>query len=1191
MRKYFAVLLSLLLLLTTCPWSVAVSAEEEVIVNVKDFGAVGDGRTDDRAAMLSAFNYAVTHYASKSIPVTVYFPEGEYGILRGGMYIKMPYGSGNLTVKGDGADKSTIVYLEEWENGGSWVAIRLQLEQDPLTEADYLHDITIEDLGVYDTDPVNHAWHPDKGDPAKEETHGFNIQHCIRATVRNCKVDSVGDEAIDMSHCIDSEMVDNVVINSPGAGAGGGGISVGDGSKNVLIARNVSIGSVNASNKINWAIAVEALEEHVENIVIEDNVIQGINGYGINVGAPAGTIANVLVQNNVITDCSYGGIRLMGAGQTDDVRLLSNTIQNGTYGIYLEGANKDNTLIEYCSIDNTTSHGIKIDAPRCNDTVIRHSVIRNSQYRAVYNAGTNTKIDRVLIDGAGLAGSGDYAILQYVPSGTTTSCSEVTDTVILNCQSKRGLQGVQKVVNTMIQQAEISGYISISGASLIENCKVNRIVQIKSGYTVDGLVLYTEAELGTNAVVLSGLTDCTVTNSVFTMPSRYAVSEAGSADRNVITDNVTVGGSGIKTVGANTVATGNVTGTVVTTEQYRYRIVDGKVTVTEWLDKTATAATIPATIEGCPVVAIEAWAFALCDQLTVVTIPDSVTSIGANAFYLCDALANVRYTGSRADWNAMTVGVNNDALLNAAWYSPAALYSDTVRHSVMDTDNGNGLAFRFELYAAGVRVVGGNRVSLANATVDYFGTPCKLVGMGAVVTNDAAIGTDDLTLEAVNNTSVVDVPTVYLQDVEEDSCVFATRIINIPTSALAKTVYARPYCIIEADGEQITIYGTVDAASCSEVLVSTLDLDEHYMNNIRSALPDYQSKVGGGVNSLSFTMMSDAHLRQNAQHIVDNVEASSAWANLVGNDFIMMSGDFIIGDRDKQTSLGLIDTAIEAAGSYGSVPVYAVRGNHDVNMDYKIGTDPETGKAIYSTADRITDEEFYDHAIAHNEATIVTDPANPYGGYYYVDFSKQKIRMICLNTTEIRKDVDILNSTKSEFQRNGAFSIEQLTWIANTALQVPEGWAVMMISHIPPIKGADVGVENETTADAPFHTRGIKNNALTTICEAFLAGEKGSVKVPQNGNKTISYDFTALKDVEFIGHFSGHVHEDSVSQYNGITYVVVNCTTPQKRWDTSLDREAGTETALSLNSFIIDRDTRTVECIKVGTGESFSFTW
>lgn len=342
--------------------------------------------------------------------------------------------------------------------------------------------------------------------------------------------------------------------------------------------------------------------------------------------------------------------------------------------------------------------------------------------------------------------------------------------------------------------------------------------------------------------------------------------------------------------------------------------------------------------------------------------------------------------------------------------------------------------------------------------------------------------------------------------------------------------------------------------------------------------------------------MSDPHLRLNASHIVDNIEASSAWANLVGNDFIMISGDFIISDLDKSTSLGLIDTAIEAAGSYGSVPVYAVKGNHDTNEDYKIGTDPETGKAVYSTVDRITEIEFYEHAIAQSETTIVTDPANPYGGYYYVNFPKQKIRMVCLNTTEIRNDVDIFNSTKSEFRRNGSCSVEQLTWVANVALQVPDGWAVMMIAHIPPITGANVGVENETTADAPFHTRGIRNASLTSLLEAFEAKGKGSVttKTFINGvakNVSVSYDFTSLQDVEFIGYFSGHVHEDSLSEYNGIHYVVVNCTTPQKRWDTSLDREAGTETALSLNSFIVDRENRTVHCIKIGVGDGFSFTW
>lgn len=822
LKNFLCVVFSALLLLTMLPFGVVVASEQDmVIVNVKDFGAKGDGKTNDYAAMMSAFDYAITHYASKSIPVTVYFPEGEYGLLRGGMYVKMPYGSGNLTVKGAGADKSTIVYLNEWDNGGSWVALRLQLEQDPSSVEDYLHDIVIEDLGVYDTDPVSHAWHPDKGDPGKEETHGFNIQHCVRATIRNCKVDSVGDEAIDMSHCIDSEMVDNLVINSPGAGSAGGGISVGDGSNNVLIARNTSLGSIGASNKVNWAIAVEALEEHIEDIIIEDNVIQGIHGYGLNIGAPAGTIANVLVQNNIITDCSYGSIRLMGSGQTTNVQMLNNTMTGGNYGVYLEGSNKDQTLIENCVIENTTNCGIKIDSPSSDDTAIRHSIIRSSQYRAIYNAGSNTKVDHMLIDGVGLSCGVDYAILQYIPSGATTSCSEVSNTVILNCQSKRCTYGVQRVVNTLIEQVETSGYVSIAKADLIKNCKVNRIIQAKKGSTIDGLVLYTEANLGTHAITLSGLTDCTVTNCAFVMlnnSSRNAVFETNSADANTITNNVSVGGKGIKVIGANTVSTGNVTGTYGTTDIFRYRVVDGKVTITEWLDKSCTDVMIPAVVEDYPVVAIEPWAFMMCDDLTTITIPDSITVIGANAFYMCDALTNVNYFGSKADWNAIAIGENNDALLNAVWCSPAALYSETVRHSVMDTDHGNGLAFRFELQATGIKVVGGNRVSLTNATVNYFGAAVKLVGLGAVVTNDASVGVDGLTLDVVNGQTVLDVPTVYLQDVTADSCAFATRIINIPDTALNRKLYVRPYYIVEVDGEQSVIYGDTDSASCIEYM-------------------------------------------------------------------------------------------------------------------------------------------------------------------------------------------------------------------------------------------------------------------------------------------------------------------------------------------------------------------------------------
>lgn len=107
---------------------------------------------------------------------------------------------------------------------------------------------------------------------------------------------------------------------------------------------------------------------------------------------------------------------------------------------------------------------------------------------------------------------------------------------------------------------------------------------------------------------------------------------------------------------------------------------------------------------------------------------------------------------------------------------------------------------------------------LAGTTVNYLGTDLKLVGMGAVLTNSAAVGETDFTLEDVNGNNVLDVPTVYLMEAEADYCAFATRIINIPNAALERTIYARPYYVVEVNGVEVTVYGNVDAASCAEYM-------------------------------------------------------------------------------------------------------------------------------------------------------------------------------------------------------------------------------------------------------------------------------------------------------------------------------------------------------------------------------------
>ena len=99
-------------------------------------------------------------------------------------------------------------------------------------------------------------------------------------------------------------------------------------------------------------------------------------------------------------------------------------------------------------------------------------------------------------------------------------------------------------------------------------------------------------------------------------------------------------------------------------------------------------------------------------------IPDSVTTIGEYAFEDCTSLTEVYYTGSVADKAAISIGSDNTPLINATWHYASDPFSADVQHSVMDTENGNGLAFRFQLVAEGVTTAKGNVAALTNATVN-----------------------------------------------------------------------------------------------------------------------------------------------------------------------------------------------------------------------------------------------------------------------------------------------------------------------------------------------------------------------------------------------------------------------------------------------------------------------------------------
>ncbi len=78
-----------------------------------------------------------------------------------------------------------------------------------------------------------------------------------------------------------------------------------------------------------------------------------------------------------------------------------------------------------------------------------------------------------------------------------------------------------------------------------------------------------------------------------------------------------------------------------------------------------TGTAIPAAVLPEGLTAIPEYLFSQCSRLESVLIPASVTEIGKGAFLQCGALAEVAYGGNMADWRAVSIGEQNEALTAA----------------------------------------------------------------------------------------------------------------------------------------------------------------------------------------------------------------------------------------------------------------------------------------------------------------------------------------------------------------------------------------------------------------------------------------------------------------------------------------------------------------------------------------------
>ena len=169
-------------------------------------------------------------------------------------------------------------------------------------------------------------------------------------------------------------------------------------------------------------------------------------------------------------------------------------------------------------------------------------------------------------------------------------------------------------------------------------------------------------------------------------------------------------------------------------------------------------------------------------------------------------------------------------------------------------------------------------------------------------------------------------------------------------------------------------------------------------------------------------------------------------------------------------------------------------------------------------------------------------------------------------------------------------------------------WVVSFHSHYIPYTDA------AETNLSEFHGYGGDDPSIRALVTAFQNGAafSGSFNIlePENHswyNILIQKDYSVQGVIPVIGWFGGHIHDDCYRKVNGLNLCVSTCTCDSQRTSWTLDptpvklppERNSSDLAMSVNVFIVNTNTKTVNVIKVGskrdnsvkTSSDYSFTY
>lgn len=346
--------------------------------------------------------------------------------------------------------------------------------------------------------------------------------------------------------------------------------------------------------------------------------------------------------------------------------------------------------------------------------------------------------------------------------------------------------------------------------------------------------------------------------------------------------------------------------------------------------------------------------------------------------------------------------------------------------------------------------------------------------------------------------------------------------------------------------------------------------------------------IPSGNDVLNIATIADAHWQEEGATIFDGYTAKSlehyqwcALSTLYNHaDALIALGDNINGDEPTgRLNMTTMHVRAMLQTKYVRTAMFMIRGNHD------------NGAGHQNTDGKSANEVLDDDSVKNGYGTKLNYYGEVRDGdslYFYKDLPEKKVRIVGLDSNDIPLEKKDSNGKYIYDTNTAGFRAQQLNWLANKALMLPDNtWQVIVFFHIPFPNAFEQWAEDNTFKN--YH------HAIE-ILNAFKNGTSVNINDTSNPDFTITglqADYSKQGQGTLIAVVNGHLHRDDqdTSVLNGtpIIEVTTSASFASNVVDDRKRRNTNDEDAWDIIS--INTKERKIHCYRFGRGSDRDFTY